>query len=131
MILSFDEYAALGGSLTDETTFTKLEALTEDLLEAYIREQIPYWKVRPLEEYGLDLKKVLARQIDYLDAHGGFDCFYGNSDLNFTGASTSGFSYSVDSTKTERFHDIPLSSLAKSELDYQLLNAGLSCLAVW
>ena len=51
--------------------------------------------------------------------------------MNFTGATTSGFSYSVDNAKTIRFHDIPLSSLAISELDYQLLKAGLTCQAVW
>ena len=54
------------------------------------------------------------------------DCFVGSSDMNFTGATTSGFSYSVDNAKTIRFHDIPLSSLAASELDYQLLQSRTS-----
>lgn len=131
MILSFEEYAAAGGSIEDEKLYAKLEPRVEDLLDAYIREKVPYWRVQPLAEYDLDLKKVIRYQVDFVEAHGGLDCFNGNSDLNFTGATTSGFSYSVDNAKTSRFHDIPLSSLAISELDYQLLKTGLSCTAVW
>lgn len=131
MILSFEEYTALGGRLTDEDQYNLIEPRTETLIEAYIREKIPFWKVRALEDYELDLSKVILYQVDFIDAHGGLDCFVGSSDMNFTGATTSGFSYSVDSTKTVRFHDIPLSSLAISELDYQLLKVGLSCVAIW
>lgn len=131
MILSFEEYTALGGRLTDEDQYNLIEPRTETLIEAYIREKIPFWKVRVLEDYELDLSKVILYQVDFIDAHGGLDCFVGSSDMNFTGATTSGFSYSVDSTKTVRFHDIPLSSLAISELDYQLLKVGLSCVAIW
>lgn len=131
MILSFEEYTALGGRLTDEDQYNLIEPRTESLIEAYIREKIPFWKVRALEDYELDLSKVILHQVDFIDAHGGLDCFVGSSDMNFTGATTSGFSYSVDSTKTIRFHDIPLSSLAISELDYQLLKVGLSCIAIW
>ena len=131
MILSFEEYTALGGTLLDEVEYSQIEPRTESLLEAYIREKIPYWKAQTLEDYNMDLKKVILFQIDFLKYHGGMDCFVGSSDMNFTGATTSGFSYSVDNAKTIRFHDIPLSSLAISELDYQLLKAGLACQAVW
>lgn len=131
MILSFEEYTTLGGTLLDEVEYSQIEPRTESLLEAYIREKIPCWKVQALEDYGMDLKKAILYQIDFIEAHGGMDCFVGSSDMNFTGATTSGFSYSVDNAKTIRFHDIPLSSLAVSELDYQLLKAGLACQAVW
>lgn len=131
MILSFEEYIALGGTLLDEVEYAQIEPRTESLLEAYIRETVPYWRIQGLEDYGMDLKKAVLYQIDFIEAHGGMDCFVGSSDMNFTGATTSGFSYSVDNAKTIRFHDIPLSSLAISELDYQLLKAGLACQAVW
>ena len=122
MILSFEEYTTLGGTLLDEVEYSQIEPRTE---------RIPYWKVQALEDYDMDLKKAVLYQIDFIEAHGGMDCFVGSSDMNFTGATTSGFSYSVDNAKTIRFHDIPLSSLAVSELDYQLLKAGLACQAVW
>ena len=131
MILSFEEYTTAGGTVLDENEYALLEPLTEDLLASYIREKIPHWKVQPLEEYNINLKKAIRYQVDFVEAHGGMDCFVGSSDMNFTGASTSGFSYSVDNANTIRFHDIPLSSLAVSELDYQLLQAGLACTAVW
>lgn len=57
MILSFEEYTALGGTLLDEVEYSQIEPRTESLLEAYIREKIPYWEVQALEDYGMDLKK--------------------------------------------------------------------------
>lgn len=57
MILSFEEYTALGGTLLDEVEYAQIEPRTESLLEAYIREKIPYWKVQALKDYNMDLKK--------------------------------------------------------------------------
>ena len=73
MILSFEEYTALDGTLHDEEEYTQIEPRTESLLEAYIREKIPYWKVQALEEYDMNLKKAVLYQIDFIEAHGGMD----------------------------------------------------------
>lgn len=131
MILSFEEYQEAGGTRVPENEYNELEPMVEDLIDAYIKEHVPFWRILNLDAYGLDLTKVIKYQVDFLQAHGGVDCFVGQSDLNFKQATTSGFTYSVDNTKTETFYDLPLSSLAKSELDYQLKLKGLSNTAIW
>lgn len=131
-MLNYSEYISLGGAITEQEEFEKLEPMVVDLIDAYIKEAIPYWRVRPIEEYqGMDLRRVITQQVDFIAQHGGQDAFYGNSDLNFTGANTSGFSYQVNTERMRSFHDVPLSSIAKAELDYQLRISGLAGVAIW
>lgn len=129
-MLSFDDYVVLGGTIQDQEEFENLEPHVVDMIDAYIKESIPFWRVRPIEEYGLYLKKAILLQIDYVSEHGGLDVFYGNSDINLSEAKTSGFSYKIEN-KGLTYHDIPWSTLAKQELDYQLLSSGLKGVAIW
>lgn len=131
-MLSFDEYISLGGKVQDQEEFEELEPLTVSMIDAYIKERIPFWRVRKIDEYkGLNIEKVIMHQIDYISIHGGVEAFYGNSDLNLTEAKTSGFSYKMNGRKGLDFYDIPWSSLAKTELDYQLFSSGLGGAALW
>lgn len=130
-MLSFDEYVVLGGTIQDQKEFEDLEPRVVDMIDAYIKTQIPFWRVRPIEEYRLNLKKAIILQIDYVSVHGGMDVFYGNSDLNLSEAKTSGFSYKIENKNVLSFHDLPWSTLAKTELDYQLLISGLGSVAIW
>lgn len=126
MLVTFDEYKAAGGRAVDtEEDYTPLEAMVEKLIAAYISTQIPYWRTQELEDYGLDLTFAIVMQVDYIHAHGGMDAFVGNSDLTLKTASTSGFSYTLDSSKTPMLMDLPLASMAKMDIDRQLLQKGL------
>lgn len=132
-MISFDEYIAAGGTISNQDEFEALEPHVVDMIDTYIKENVPFWRIKPIQDMHdeMDFTKVVVRQLDYVSQHGGVDAFYGNSDLMFTGATTSGFSYSVDNTKGEMLHNIPFSSLAKSELDYLLLSHGYSGVALW
>lgn len=131
-MLSFDEYIVRGGRIQDQETYEELEPMVVQLVDAYIKTQIPFWRVRSIEEYfELDLSMVIVLEIDFIAEHGGIDAFYGKSDMNFKSATTSGFSYSLDNSKSKMFYDIPMSAIAKAELDYQLLKSGLRGAALW
>lgn len=125
-MLSFDEYVVQGGKIQNQDEFEELEPMVVNMIDSYIKSTIPYWRVKNIDEYTeLSLEKVIVNQIDYISSHGGIDAFYGNSDMNLTGAKTNGFSYKVENKKGMSFYDIPWSTLAIKELDYQLLSSGL------
>ena len=129
MLVTFDEYQAAGGkALTDEEAYNQTEPLVEKLIEAYIQTRIPYWRVLPLEEYGLDLTFAIVNQVDFIEAHGGIDAFTGASDLTLKTVTTSGFSYNMDNSKLQMVVGLPLSGLAMADIDNQLLQAGLRSL---
>lgn len=134
MILTFEAYQAAGGKMiTDSATFASREPMAERLIAAYIRSRIPFWRTEnKLENYGrLSLKGVILDQIDYAEAHGGEDAYMGNSDLSLKSVSTSGFNYSMDGKSVPMFNNIPLSPLAKADLDSQLLLEGYGGRAIW
>ncbi len=134
MILTFEAYQAGGGTaVATETDFTPREQLAERLIAAYIRSKIPFWRTEEkLEDYaGLNLKGVILDQIDYAEAHGGIDAYMGHSDLTLKSVSTSGFSYAMNGGGASMVNGVPLSPLAKAELDGQLLKTGLSSRAIW
>ena len=128
MIVTFEEYGELGGrALTSKKDYDRLEPLVEEIIDAYIKTQIPYWRVRPLEEYEMNLKIPIVRQIDFVDAHGGLDYFQGNNDMALRTVTTSGFSYSMDDgAETPKLYNLPLSPITKTRIDYELKMAGLS-----
>jgi hypothetical protein len=128
MLVTFDEYKAAGGqAVRSQEEYEKLEPLVEQLLDAYIKVSIPYWRIKKLEDYGLDFKAVIVNQLEFIQAHGGLDYFQGNSDLTLKTVTTSGFSYSMDSgDKMPVLYNLPLSAIAKIEMDNLLLKAGLS-----
>lgn len=128
MLVTFDEYKDAGGqAIKSQEEYEKVEPLVEQLLDAYIKVSIPYWRIKKLADYDLDLKGVIVNQLEFIQAHGGIDYFQGNSDLTLKTVTTSGFSYSMDSSdKMPALYNLPLSAIAKIELDNQLLRAGLS-----
>lgn len=132
MLVTFEEYKSHGGRcITSQKDFERMEPMVESLIDSYIKTRIPYWRVLPLEEYSLDLMLPIIQQLDFIESHGGTDYFLGNSDLGLTSVSTSGFSYSLDtSAKMPSLFNLPIMPLAKIEIDYQLNKAGLSCLAL-
>ena len=132
MLVTFEEYKSHGGRcITSQKDFERMEPMVESLIDSYIKTKIPYWRVLPLEEYGLDLMLPITQQLDFIESHGGTDYFMGNSDLGLTSVSTSGFSYSLDtSAKMPSLYNLPIMPLAKIEIDYQLNKAGLSCMAL-
>lgn len=82
MIVTFEEYGELGGrAITSKKDYDRLEPLVEEVIDAYIKTQIPYWRVRPLEEYEINLQIPIVRQIDFVDTHGGLDYFQGTNDM--------------------------------------------------
>ena len=132
MLVTFEDYKSHGGRcITSQKDFERMEPMVESLIDSYIKTRIPYWRVLPLEEYGLDLMLPITQQLDFIESHGGTDYFLGNSDLGLTSVSTSGFSYSLDtSAKMPSLYNLPIMPLAKIEIDYQLNKAGLSCMAL-
>lgn len=132
MLVTFEDYKSHGGRcITSQKDFERMEPMVESLIDSYIKTRIPYWRVLPLEEYGLDLMLPITQQLDFIESHGGTDYFLGNSDLGLTSVSTSGFSYSLDtSAKMPSLFNLPIMPLAKIEIDYQLNKAGLSCMAL-
>ena len=132
MLVTFEDYKSHGGiCITSQKDFERMEPMVESLIDSYIKTRIPYWRVLPLEDYGLDLMLPITQQLDFIESHGGTDYFLGNSDLGLTSVSTSGFSYSLDtSAKMPSLYNLPIMPLAKIEIDYQLNKAGLSCMAL-
>ncbi len=132
MLVTFEDYKSHGGRcITSQKDFERMEPMVESLIDSYIKTRIPYWRVLPLEDYGLDLMLPITQQLDFIESHGGTDYFLGNSDLGLTSVSTSGFSYSLDtSAKMPSLYNLPIMPLAKIEIDYQLNKAGLSCMAL-
>jgi len=128
MIVTFEEYGELGGrAITSKKDYDRLEPLVEEVIDAYIKTQIPYWRVRPLEEYEINLQIPIVRQIDFVDTHGGLDYFQGNNDMALRTVTTGGFSYSMDDgAETPKLYNLPLSPITKARIDYELKMAGLS-----
>lgn len=129
MLVTFEEYKAAGGkAVTSEREYQKIEPMVEQLIDAYIKVTIPYWRIKKLEDYDLDLKGVIVNQLEFIQAHGGLDYFQGNSDLTVKTVTTSGFTYSMgDGQNQPSLYNLQLSAISKIQLDNELLRAGLSC----
>jgi len=127
MLVTFEDYQASGGrAVTSEKDYSRLEPMVEQLIDAYIKVSIPYWRIKKLDEYGLDLRAVIVNQLEFVEEHGGIDYFLGNTDMTVKSVTTSGFSYSVDEGKNSpALYNLPLSAIAKIQLDNELLRSGL------
>ena len=127
MLVTFDEYKAAGGrAITSEKDYERLEPMVEQLIDAYIKANVPYWRIQKLEDYGIDFTQVIVNQLEFVDEHGGTDYFLGNTDVALKTVTTSGFTYSVGENDSPSLYNLPLSTLAKIELDHELLKYGLS-----
>lgn len=129
--MTYDDYTDNGGVLLEED-YSELYPKVVDLIKCIIADKVPFWKQKDnLDDYGLDLNKIITLEIDFVSNNGGVDSFNGKSDLVFTSASTSGFSYEVDSSRLMDYHGVPIDPMAMSMLDNQLLRSGLGGMCVW
>lgn len=129
--MTYDDYTDNGGVLLEED-YSELYPKVVDLIKCIIADKVPFWEQKDnLDDYGLDLNKVITLEIDFVYNNGGVDSFNGKSDLVFTSASTSGFSYEVDNSRLMDYHGVPMDPIAMSILDNQLLRSGLGGMRVW
>ena len=105
--------------------FEELEPDVCRLINAYIQNNIPYWKIRKLSEYGIDFSEVICMQIDFIAENGGKAALQGNSDFNISAVSTKGFSYKTKGKQVPMFKNIPLSPVMVTELRNLLRQSGL------
>lgn len=130
-MMTYDDYTDNGGVLLEED-YSELYPKVVDLIKCIIADKVPFWEQKDnLDDYGLDLNKVITLEIDFVYNNGGVDSFNGKSDLVFTSASTSGFSYEVDNSRLMDYHGVPMDPIAMSILDNQLLRSGLGGMRVW
>lgn len=123
-MLDYEEYQLLGGVL-EEVEFKELEPKIVTLFDSYISESIPFWKIKNIDEYGMDLSKAIVEQVDFIGQNGGLQALQGKSDFNIKSVNTSGFSYSIGTSRIDFFHNIPLSPLAISNLVKEMRKSGL------
>lgn len=130
-MMTYDDYTDNGGVLLEED-YSELYPKVVDLIKCIIADKVPFWKQKDnLDDYGLDLNKIITLEIDFVSNNGGVDSFNGKSDLVFTSASTSGFSYEVDNSRLMDYHGVPIDPMAMSLIDSQLLCSGLGGMCVW
>ncbi len=108
-----------------EIEFNQLMPDVCRLINSYIQSIVPYWRVKPLFEYGIDFSEEITIQIDFIDENGGKSALCGNSDFNVSSVSTKGFTYKSGNQKRLNFNGIPLSPIMVSALQYKLRCAGL------
>ena len=123
-MLAYQRYLECGGSLS-EIEFDQLMPKVCQLINSYIQNLIPYWKVKPLNVYGIDFSEEITMQIDFIDENGGISALHGNSDFNVSSVSTKGFTYKNGNRKRLTFNGIPLSPMMVSGLHYKLRSASL------
>ena len=129
--MTYDDYTDNGGVLLEED-YSELYPKVVDLIKCIIADKVPFWKQKDnLDDYGLDLNKIITLEIDFVSNNGGVDSFNGKSDLVFTSASTSGFSYEVDNSRLMDYHSVPMDPMVMSLIDSQLLRSGLGGMCVW
>ena len=63
-MIDHQQYKNCGGTL-DEIEFNQLEPNVCRLIDSYIKSKVPYWRVRPIEEYGIDFTETLYLIFDY------------------------------------------------------------------
>lgn len=109
----------------DQIEFVDLEPGVSRFIDSYIKSNVPYWRVRPLSEYGIDFSDVICMQVDFIAENGGKAALSGNSDFNIASVSTKGFSYQMKGKQVPMFNNVPLSPTMLAELRYLLRTAGL------
>ncbi|MCI3002658.1 hypothetical protein MKC69_24430, partial [[Clostridium] innocuum] len=64
-MITYPQYRNCGGTL-DEIEFNQLEPSVCRLIDSYIKSKVPYWRVRPIEEYGIDFTEIITLEIDFI-----------------------------------------------------------------
>lgn len=124
IMITYDWYKDHGGIL-DKMEFNQLEPGVCRLIDSYIKELIPYWKVKKLTDYGIDFSDIITVQVDFIADNGGKAALNGNSDFNIAAVSTKGFSYQMKGKQVPMFNNVPLSPMMVTELRNELRQAGL------
>lgn len=123
-MITYPQYRNCGGSL-DEYEFGQLEPGVCRLIDSYIKNNIPYWKVRQLSEYDIDFSDIITMQVDFIAENGGKAALNGNSDFNIAAVTTKGFNYQMKGKQLPMFNNVPLSPMMVTELRDLLRQAGL------
>lgn len=127
-MITYEQYKAAGGTL-GEIEFNQLVKGVCRLIDSFIHSLIPYWRIKPLSEYGIDFSEAIAMQIDFIADNGGRDALNGKSDFNIASASTKNFNYTIKNTPV-MFNNIPLSPLLPSIIKDLLRYKGLMCMGL-
>lgn len=138
MFLQYERYRDTYHGRVSQQDFTSLESAAEMILEGYIHDLVSRDQIKPLEEYGLDLERLLVLQIDFIDSVGGISAINGgNSSLDVTSVETSGFKYGFGDTQNRsggreelKYNGLPFSPLVESNLYHQLRKRGYTKLKV-
>lgn len=124
-MVDYEYYHDIYHGQLSKIEFDELEPGICRLIDAYIKENIAYWKVKPLDGYGIDFNDVICIQIDFIAENGGKAALNGNSDFNISSVSTKGFSYQMKGKQVPMFNNVPLSPMMVTDLQYLLRQDGL------
>ena len=127
MYVDYEYYSNECKGQLEQNDFNLLEPKVEDLVKLYMERFIAPWKYQEtLEDYtDVDVRKAVCYQVDYLHECGGLSALNGTSDLDLTGVSQDGFSYTYGNTERgNKEFGIPFSSLAAQMIFTALRKAG-------
>lgn len=129
MLITFEEYQSKGGTLS-KIEFDKIEPRIEVLLNSFIAELIPYWRIQDnLEDYDIDFSSIIMDQADFISSVGGENALKGMSDFSLESVKTSAFSFNIKQGASENsisfYKGIPLSPFFESSLKRELRKKGL------
>lgn len=100
MILRFEKYQETYKGKATQEDFDSLEMMAEMILEGYIHDLVSKQNIKPLDQYGLDLERLIAFQVDFMESVGGVSAINGvNSSLDITSVETSGFKFGFGDTQ--------------------------------
>jgi hypothetical protein len=129
MLITFEEYQLKGGKIS-QNEFEQIEPRIEVLLNSYIAELIPYWRIQDnLEDYDIDFSSIIMDQADFISSVGGENALKGMSDFSLESVKTSAFSFNIKQGTSENsisfYKGIPLSPFFESSLKKELRKKGL------
>lgn len=130
--MTYEQYKTAGGKLSEEE-FDELIDACEELIEGYAASLVPYWKLDEALDFLKEsekMNKALALQIEFIQSIGGISVFNGQSDLNLSSVSTSGFTYQYSNSSQNKeaqmqyFNGVPLSPLFQMRVENELRKNG-------
>ena len=128
-MITFDKYTDIyQDDDIDKGEFDSLLLNATTFLQSYCEEFISQFKLKDkFEDYGLNIDDAIIQQIHFSFENGGDVIYSGQSDMNVTQVSTSGFSFSYGSGGNEKitfFNGIPVSPMAKMLINKELRKKG-------
>lgn len=123
-MVDYEYYKNVFHGKISKPEFDDLEPGVCRLIDTYIKNYIPYWRVKKLSEYGIDFDEVICVQLDFIALSGGMSALNGNSDFSVSSVSTSGFNLFFKGN-IPMLNNIPLAPLMVIELNTLLRQNGL------